>query len=398
MPKPRRSIEFQVTGRYALFTDPLSKVGGEKCSYHVPTYEALKGIAKSIYWKPTLIWVIDEVRVMKRIRTQTKGVKPLDLGGGNSLAIYTFLADVQYQVRAHFEWNEHRPELSDDRIEAKHHAIAQRMIDRGGRQDVFLGTGLGPRAYAIIGQGTISRIIESKPEELRLFLEEAAGVSKYKERRRETENRLKDTRENLTRVEDILRELNNNLDKLEKQAEVATRYHGLQEQGTLKLHQLWFLKHRDAATEESRIKLAVLEATNALEGRMAELRAVEAELEHVRQDHYAVSDELHAAQGVLAEANLEVSRLEERIRYVVEGRQRVEQRLAELKGQNDQWAERKAAAEFELEELAEKMMAAEEQAEILAAQAEELAGNVPSLEDAVRAATQRGGEMSKELG
>ena len=141
MPKPRRSIEFQVTGRYALFTDPLSKVGGEKCSYHVPTYEALKGTAKSIYWKPTLIWVIDEVRVMKRIRTQTKGVKPLDLGGGNSLAIYTFLADVQYQVRAHFEWNEHRPELSDDRIEAKHHAIAQRMIDRGGRQDVFLGTG-----------------------------------------------------------------------------------------------------------------------------------------------------------------------------------------------------------------------------------------------------------------
>ena len=140
MPKPRRSIEFQVTGRYALFTDPLSKVGGEKCSYHVPTYEALKGIAKSIYWKPTLIWVIDEVRVMKRVRTQTKGVKPLDLGGGNSLAIYTFLADVQYQVRAHFEWNEHRPELSDDRIEAKHHAIAQRMIDRGGRQDVFLGT------------------------------------------------------------------------------------------------------------------------------------------------------------------------------------------------------------------------------------------------------------------
>ena len=140
MPKPRRSIEFQASGRYALFTDPLSKVGGEKCSYHVPTYEALKGIAKSIYWKPTLIWVIDEVRVMKRIRTQTKGVKPLDLGGGNSLAIYTFLADVQYQVRAHFEWNEHRPELSDDRIEAKHHAIAQRMIDRGGRQDVFLGT------------------------------------------------------------------------------------------------------------------------------------------------------------------------------------------------------------------------------------------------------------------
>ncbi|AVO49393.1 type I-C CRISPR-associated protein Cas5 [Melaminivora suipulveris] len=140
MSAPRRSIEFKVSGRHALFTDPLSKVGGEKCTYHVPTYEALKGVAKSIYWKPTLIWVIDEVRVMKRIRTQTKGTKPLDMGGGNSLAIYTFLSDVEYQVRAHFEWNEHRPELSADRIEGKHHAIARRMVERGGRQDIFLGT------------------------------------------------------------------------------------------------------------------------------------------------------------------------------------------------------------------------------------------------------------------
>ncbi|TBO28758.1 chromosome segregation protein SMC [Aquabacterium lacunae] len=271
--------------------------------------------------------------------------------------------------------------------------INNQPVRRRDVQDVFLGTGLGPRAYAIIGQGTISRIIESKPEELRLFLEEAAGVSKYKERRRETENRLKDTRENLTRVEDILRELTNNLDKLEKQAEVATRYNTLQAQGTTRLHQLWFLKHRDAATEEQRIKLAVLEATNALEARMAELRQVEAELEHVRQAHYAASDELHAAQGALAEASLEVSRLEERIRYVVEGRQRTEQRLAELKGQNDQWTERQAQAEFELEELAEKMVAAQEQSEILAAQAEELAGQVPALEDAVRAATQKANEQ-----
>ena len=102
--------------------------------------------------------------------------------------------------------------------------INNQPVRRRDVQDVFLGTGLGPRAYAIIGQGTISRIIESKPEELRLFLEEAAGVSKYKERRRETENRLKDTRDNLLRVEDILRELNANLEKLERQAEVATRY------------------------------------------------------------------------------------------------------------------------------------------------------------------------------
>ncbi len=136
----RKSIEFKVWGRFALFTDPLTKIGGEKCSYHLPTYEALKGIAKSIYWKPTIIWVIDEVRIMKRIRTQTKGTKPLEYGGGNTLAIYTFLSDVEYQVKAHFEWNMHRPELADDRNEAKHHIVAKRMLERGGRQDIFLGT------------------------------------------------------------------------------------------------------------------------------------------------------------------------------------------------------------------------------------------------------------------
>lgn len=137
---PRNCIEFKIWGRYALFTDPLTKVGGEKCSYHIPTYEAVKGVTKSIYWKPTLIWAIDEVRVMKRIRTQTKGTKPLEFSGGNSLAIYTFLADVEYQVRAHFEWNEHRGELIGDRIDGKHYAIARRSLERGGRQDIFLGT------------------------------------------------------------------------------------------------------------------------------------------------------------------------------------------------------------------------------------------------------------------
>jgi CRISPR-associated protein Cas5d len=115
-------------------------MGGEKCSYHIPTYEALKGVVKSIYWKPTLTWIIDAVRVMKHIRTQTKGTKPRKYGGNNDLAIYTFLTDVEYQVRAHFEWNSHRPELAADRNENKHHQIAKRALARGGRQDIFLGT------------------------------------------------------------------------------------------------------------------------------------------------------------------------------------------------------------------------------------------------------------------
>ena len=136
----KNSISFRLWGRYALFTDPITKIGGEKCSYHLPTYEALQGVLKSIYWKPTLIWYVDRVRVIKPLQTQTKGTKPLVWNGGNSLAIYTFLHDVEYEVEAHFECNEHRPELEQDRIDGKHFAIAQRMLEKGGRQDIFLGT------------------------------------------------------------------------------------------------------------------------------------------------------------------------------------------------------------------------------------------------------------------
>jgi CRISPR-associated protein Cas5d len=136
----RNLIDFKVTGRFALFTDPLTKIGGEKCSYHIPTYEALKGIAKSVYWKPTFVWVIDKVRVMRRIRTQSKSMKPLVFSGGNSLAIYTYLADVEYQVQAHFEWNPYREDMAQDRIDGKHFQVAQRMVEKGGRQDIFFGT------------------------------------------------------------------------------------------------------------------------------------------------------------------------------------------------------------------------------------------------------------------
>ncbi|WP_157270690.1 chromosome segregation protein SMC [Azohydromonas aeria] len=267
--------------------------------------------------------------------------------------------------------------------------INNQPVRRRDVQDVFLGTGLGPRAYAIIGQGTISRIIESKPEELRLFLEEAAGVSKYKERRRETEARLRDTRENLLRVEDILRELNSNLAKLEKQAEVAERYTKLQEQGTLKLHQLWFLKHRDASIEEERVKAAIVEAQAVLAQRMEELAQVEAELEEVKGAHLAASDALHVEQGRLSEAALEVSRLEERIRYVAEGRERAQQRLDELRAQDAQWSARREQAAEELELIAERIAVAEEQAEVLAAQAEEQAERLPEAEEAQREAAAR---------
>lgn len=136
----RNQVEFKVSGKYALFTDPITRVGGEKCTYLIPTYQALKGIIESIYWKPTLIWYIDEIRIMNPIRTSSKNVKPRVWEGGNSLSIYNYLEDVAYHVRAHFEWNTTRKDLEKDRNEHKHHNIARRMIERGGRRDIFLGT------------------------------------------------------------------------------------------------------------------------------------------------------------------------------------------------------------------------------------------------------------------
>ena len=140
MEKFRNTVEFAVRGRYALFSDLLTRTGGEKTSYPIPTYEGLKGILHSIYWKPTIIWYIDSVRIMNPIRTVRKGIRPIKYGGGNDLSYYTYLEDVYYQVRAHFGWNMNRPELECDRNENKHHNIAKRMIERGGRRDIFLGT------------------------------------------------------------------------------------------------------------------------------------------------------------------------------------------------------------------------------------------------------------------
>ena len=140
MEKYRNTIEYEVHGIYALFSDPVTRVGGEKYSYHIPTYEALKGITESIYWKPTIKWIVDAVRVMNPIQTETKGMRPIKYNGGNELAYYTYLKDVCYQVRAHFEFNLNHPELEADRNENKHHNFAKRMVERGGRRDIFLGT------------------------------------------------------------------------------------------------------------------------------------------------------------------------------------------------------------------------------------------------------------------
>jgi chromosome segregation protein len=259
-------------------------------------------------------------------------------------------------------------------------------VRRRDIQDIFLGTGLGPRAYAIIGQGMISRIIESRPEELRVFLEEAAGVSKYKERRRETENRLHDTRENLLRVDDILRELNSNLEKLEGQAAVATKFHQLQSDQEEKQKLLWLLRKIEAETEQKKYFREMEQAQNDLEEQTAKLRNVELSLEQMRQAHFAAGDRLHTAQGSLYQTNAEIGSLEAQIKFVIESRSRLQAQLAALTAQRDQWQHQATEyggqieeAEFTLEELSAKV----EQSQMMA---EQKAESLPMLEQAWREA------------
>ena len=275
--------------------------------------------------------------------------------------------------------------------------INSQPVRRRDIQDIFLGTGLGPRAYAIIGQGMISRIIESRPEELRVFLEEAAGVSKYKERRRETENRLNDTRENLLRVEDILRELNANLEKLEAQAVVANKFHALQADQEEKQKLLWLLRKNEAQAEQSRFFREMEQAQTDLEEQTAKLRHVELELEHMRQAHFSVGDRLHTAQGHLYQTNSEIGSLEAQIKFVIESRSRLQNQIGALTAQRTQWQtqaddyrQQIEEGEFLLEELGgrveQSQMAAEAQGERL-----------PDLDAAWRAAQHKTTESRAKI-
>ncbi|TAK91978.1 MAG: chromosome segregation protein SMC [Burkholderiaceae bacterium] len=267
--------------------------------------------------------------------------------------------------------------------------INNQQVRRRDIQDIFMGTGLGPRAYAIIGQGMISRIIEAKPEELRIFLEEAAGVSKYKERRRETENRLSDTRENLTRLDDILRELNSQIEKLEGQAVVAQQYRALQSEVDDKQKLLWLMRRNEAQAEQEKVLRDVGAAQNKLEEQTAQLRALEADLEQLRSAQYAGSDSLHTAQGKLYEANTEVTRLEGEIRNVVDARNRIQQQLATLTAQVAHWAELGEQAQAEQTTAEENLAVAEERAAIAQEESVRAQDSIPDLEQAQRNAQEQ---------
>ncbi len=241
-------------------------------------------------------------------------------------------------------------------------------VRRRDVSDIFLGTGLGGRGYAIIEQGMISRIIEAKPEDLRTFLEEAAGVSKYRERRRETELRLEDTRENLLRVDDIRQELARQLEHLEGQAEKAARYRELEASLRRTQQLMWMLRRRDATSLRARVAGEIDSATIALEAESARLTDAQRRLEELRSNHYAASDAVHATQGALYEVNAEIARIEQQIQHVRDGRQRAEQQLASVQDQLAEQAGRvgsltqsRCDSESELGEVREQLLALEEQ-------------------------------------
>jgi len=290
------------------------------------------------------------------------------------------------------EWSQYA-EISVKRViereKGSTYYINNTAVRRRDVSDLFMGTGLGGRAYAIIGQNTIGRIVEAKPEELRVFLEEAAGISKYKERRRETELRLRDTRENLVRVEDICRELQKQITKLESQAVVTQQYHALQAAYKLADGQLWLLKKRDASRDWEKTKAQVDKLVNALEAQTAELRKSEAELEQSRQAHYAASEGINTAQAAYYEANAEVSNLENQVKQNMEARERMAQQLAQL----TQSLERNASSGADFQQnLAQKQAELETatQAELQAKTAlEALKQTLPEKAQALQAATER---------
>ncbi|RTZ42455.1 chromosome segregation protein SMC [Candidimonas sp. SYP-B2681] len=280
---------------------------------------------------------------------------------------------------------------------ASSYYVNSQQVRRRDIHDIFLGTGLGTRGYAIIGQGMINRLIEARPEELRVFLEEAAGVSRYKERRRETESRLGDTRENLNRVEDILRELGNQLERLEVQAEVAQRYRSLQQEGEQKQHALWLLKESNAHQDQQSKFLAIEQAQTELEAATASLRAGESVLESRRQAHYAAGDAVHAAQGLLFEAGAQVSRLETEIRHVVDSRNRLQARRTQLQGQLQEWADQQAHCAEQIAQAESDLEASAARTEESRASVEDAQAHLPDIENKVRLAAGSRDEMRSVL-
>ena len=264
--------------------------------------------------------------------------------------------------------------------------------------DLFLGTGLGGDAYAIIEQGMISRIIEAKPEELRGFLEEAAGVSKYKERRKETEYRLRDTRENLDRVSDIREELGRQLEKLAVQAEVARRFFALDEDRSLKTHFLSLVRRRDAQARQAELERQMEGARNDIEARIADLRRIESDLEAQRLSQFEATEALNQAQARFYETSAEVARVEQELKHLGATRERLNQELQLNTARQDAARAEMDATHAEIGLRQEEHERGEEQAEMLHERAAQASEEMPEVDAAWRTAQAAVAAVQQEMG
>ncbi len=236
--------------------------------------------------------------------------------------------------------------------------------------DIFLGTGLGPRSYSIIEQGMISRLIEARPEDLRVFLEEAAGISKYKERRRETENRMRHTTENLSRLNDLREELEKQLEKLNRQARTAEKFKELRDQERRVKAELLTLRYGNLQGQNEQHQREIAEQETMLEAAIAAQRAVEAGMEKNREEHVEFSEVFNEVQGRYYELGAEVARVEQAIQHSKETRQRQQQELSQTE---DAWNEVEAHIRIDtqrLEDLQQELLELEPELEQLRERAE----------------------------
>ncbi len=251
--------------------------------------------------------------------------------------------------------------------------------------DLFLGTGLGPRSYSIIEQGTISRLIEARPEELRAFLEEAAGISKYKERRRETENRIRHTRENLDRLNDLVEEVGKHLQRLERQATTAERYKKLREQERRLKAELLALGWRDLTRDlDQRDKgIAVLETE--VEASLAAQRRLEADLERLRSELHEAGDAFNEVQGRFYAVGGDIARTEQSLQYGRDARRRQEDELKQAERELGNLGEQADQDNTRLETLEQALLEQEPELERLSAEEEDRAEVLEEAEQAMEA-------------
>ncbi len=302
--------------------------------------------------------------------------------------------------RAHGQWSTYS-EIQVRRVLQRSgdstYYINNIAVRRKDITDLFLGTGVGARAYAIIEQGMISRIIEARPEDLRLYLEEAAGISRYKDRRKETQGRLEDTHENLQRVEDIRQELIKQVEHLRAQAEVAAQYKQLQAELAHAQSLLWLARKRDAERDRERLEKNLRDLTTDNEARLAQLREVETRLANARIGFDDANQALHAAQAAVYESNAEVAKLEQQLQFLHATRQRLASQIQEQKQYCEQEARNQQQARTQLAELEQARTEVQERV----AECRELAENarlsLPEVETAWRTQRERMQALQKKL-